>query len=70
MEAAVVNAVPPGGKAMVLSAGYFGARWGNICKAFGIKAVVIETAWGQPVDPDQVAEALDSIPTRSPCWGP
>ena len=32
MEAAVVNAVPPGGKALVLSAGYFGARWGNICK--------------------------------------
>ena len=37
MEAAVVNAVPPGGKALVLSAGYFGARWGNICKAFGIQ---------------------------------
>ncbi len=28
MEAAVVNAVPPGGKALVLSAGYFGARGG------------------------------------------
>ena len=58
MEAAVVNAVPPGGKAMVLSAGYFGARWDKICKAFGINAVVLETEWGQPVDPDQVAAAL------------
>src|SRR3984957_6982239 len=62
MEAAVVNAVPPGGKALVLSAGYFGARWGNICKAFGVSAVVLETEWGQPVDPEQVAEALRKHP--------
>ena len=62
MEAAVVNAVPPGGKALVLSAGYFAARWTNICKAFGINAVVLETEWGQPVDPDQVAEALRQHP--------
>ena len=62
MEAAVVNAVPPGGKALVLSAGYFAARWANICKAFGINAVVLETEWGQPVDPDQVAEALRQHP--------
>src|SRR5438094_8310599 len=33
MEAAAVNTVPPGGKALVLSAGYFSARWANICKA-------------------------------------
>jgi aspartate aminotransferase-like enzyme len=62
MEAAVVNAVPPGGKALVLSAGYFAARWTNICKAFGINAVVLDTAWGQPVDPDQVATALQQHP--------
>ena len=62
MEAAVVNTVPPGGKALVLTAGYFGARWGNICKAFGINAVVLDTEWGQPVDPDQVAEALRQHP--------
>jgi aspartate aminotransferase-like enzyme len=62
MEAAVVNAVPPGGKALILSAGHFGARWGNICKAFGINAVVLETEWGQPVDPDSVANALRQHP--------
>ena len=65
MEAAVVNAVPPGGKALVLSAGYFGARWANICKAFGINAVVLETEWGQPVDPDRWPKPCASIPTRS-----
>ena len=65
MEAAAVNTVPPGGKALVLSAGYFAARWGNICKAFGINPVLLETEWGHPVDPDHVAERCGSIPTRS-----
>jgi aspartate aminotransferase-like enzyme len=62
MEAAVVNAVPPGGKAIVLSAGHFGARWSGICKAFSLNAVVLETEWGLPVDPDQVASALRQHP--------
>ncbi len=62
MEAAVVNTVPPGGKALVLNAGYFAARWASICKAFGIDAVSLETEWGQPVDPDRVADALKQHP--------
>jgi aspartate aminotransferase-like enzyme len=62
MEAAAVNTVPPGGKALVLNAGHFAARWGNICKAFGINAVMLDTEWGQPVDPDRVAEALRQHP--------
>jgi aspartate aminotransferase-like enzyme len=62
MEAAVVNAVPPGGKALVLSAGHFGARWTSICKAFAVNAVVLETEWGRPVDPEQVAQALQQHP--------
>ena len=62
MEAAAVNTVPPGGKALVLNAGHFAARWGNICKAYGINAVMLETEWGQPVDPEQVAEALRQHP--------
>jgi aspartate aminotransferase-like enzyme len=62
MEAAAVNTVPPGGKALVLNAGHFAARWGHICKAFGINAVLLETPWGQPVDPDRVAQALRQHP--------
>jgi aspartate aminotransferase-like enzyme len=62
MEAAAVNTVPPGGKALVLNAGHFAARWGNICKAYGINAVSLETEWGQPVDPEQVANALKQHP--------
>jgi aspartate aminotransferase-like enzyme len=62
MEAAVVNTVPPGGKALVLNAGHFAARWSNICKAYGINAVMLDTEWGLPVDPDRVAEALRQHP--------
>jgi aspartate aminotransferase-like enzyme len=62
MEAAAVNAVNPGGKALVLNAGHFAARWAHICKAFGINAVSLEFEWGQPVDPDRVAEALNQHP--------
>jgi len=62
MEAAAVNTVPPGGKALVLNAGYFSNRWANICKAFGINAVNLDTEWGHPVDPEQVANALKQHP--------
>jgi aspartate aminotransferase-like enzyme len=69
MEAAAVNTVPPGGKAIVLSAGHFGARWAHICKAYGISAVILETAWGQPVDPGPVAQALKQHPDTSCVMG-
>ena len=69
MEAAVVNAVPSGGKALVLNAGVFAARWGNICKAFGVNAVSLDTEWGQPVDPDRVAEALRQHPDTACVMG-
>jgi aspartate aminotransferase-like enzyme len=62
MEAAAVNTVPRGGKALVLNAGWFAARWGNICKAYGINAVMLDTEWGQAVDPGRVAEALRQHP--------
>jgi len=62
MEAAAVNTVPPGGKALVLNAGYFANRWANICKAYGIQAVSLDTEWGRPVDPEQVANALKQHP--------
>src|SRR5437899_348126 len=62
MEAAVVNTVPRGGKALVLQAGHFAVRWTNICKAYGINAVVLDTEWGQPVEPARVEEALKQHP--------
>jgi aspartate aminotransferase-like enzyme len=69
MEAAVVNTVPKGGKALVLNAGHFANRWANICKAYGIQAVSLDTEWGQPVDPDRVAQALAQHPDTVAVFG-
>ena len=62
MEAAAVNTVPRGGKALVLNAGWFALRWSKICAAYGIDTVLLDTEWGQPVDPQKVANALKEHP--------
>jgi serine---pyruvate transaminase len=62
MEAAMVNTVPKGEKALVLNAGHFADRWAKIGKAYGIKVVSLDTEWGQAVDPEQVAQALKQNP--------
>src|SRR5215212_7754220 len=66
MEPAAVNAVPPGGKALVLNAGHFAARWGEICKAFGIDAVMLDTEWGQPVDASRPGVRVDQPESLGP----
>ncbi len=62
LEAALVNAVPAGGKAIVLVAGKFGERWKNLCKAFGIEAIVLTVPWGEAVQPAQLEKALADHP--------
>ena len=62
LEAAVVNCLPPGSKAICLSAGRFGERWRNLCKAFGVEPVVVSVPYGQVVQPAQLAKALSEHP--------
>jgi aspartate aminotransferase-like enzyme len=62
MEAAVVNTVPRGRKAIVLNAGWFAQRWLKICQAYGVEAVSVDFEWGQPVDPRRVEAALREHP--------
>jgi aspartate aminotransferase-like enzyme len=62
LEAALVNCVPPGGKALCLIAGRFGERWRSLCKAFGIEAVSVTVPPGQAVQPAQLARALAEHP--------
>lgn len=62
MEAAVVNLVPRGGKALVLESGKFSERWRKIAEAFGIEVVRYEVPWGEPFVPDDVAELLRQHP--------
>ena len=62
MEAAVVNVVPRGGKALVLESGKFAERWRKICEAFGIQVVRYEVPWGQPFEPPRIADLLRQHP--------
>jgi aspartate aminotransferase-like enzyme len=62
LEAAIVNCVPPGAKAICLSAGRFGERWRSICQAFGVEAVSVTAPWGQAIQPEQLARALADHP--------
>jgi serine---pyruvate transaminase len=62
MEAAVSNAVAPGQKAILLTAGRWGERWRAILKAFGADTVVVEVPYGKAVQPAQLEEALARYP--------
>ncbi len=62
MEAAVSNLLSPGDTALYVDGGRFGARWGEVLRAFGVDAVAISAPWGQPVSEDAVAAALAATP--------
>src|SRR5678816_21976 len=59
MEAAIVNTMKRGDKALCVVGGKFGERWRNICKAYGIETVNLDVEWGKAVDPQAVKDALD-----------
>jgi len=62
MEAAVINLLSPGDKALTINGGKFGERWGNICKAFGIQHKEIVFEWGKDYTKEQLEAELKSNP--------
>jgi aspartate aminotransferase-like enzyme len=62
MEAAVVNCVPRGGKALVLESGKFAERWRLIAERFGIEVVRYELPWGEAFEADAVGRLLQQHP--------
>jgi len=62
LEAAVVNTLSPGDKALSVCGGKFGQRWGLIGKAFGVDMQVIDVEWGTAVDPGAIEAALKEQP--------
>lgn len=62
LEAAVVNFMAPGEKALVLVGGKFGERWANICKAYGVPYDSIVVDWGHGIDPAEVDRRLAADP--------
>lgn len=69
MEAAVVNLVPRGGKAIVLESGVFSRRWADICIRFGIEVVRHAVPWGQAVEARDVARLLANHPDAIAVFG-
>lgn len=62
MEACLVNLVEPGDTVVVCVNGFFGGRMQAIVERCGGRAVVLEGAWGEPVD----AAALDALLHATP----
>lgn len=69
MEAAVVNLVPRGGKAIVLNAGVFAKRWADIGRAYGIEMIEHKVPWGQAVAPADVRKLLEQHPDAVAVFG-
>jgi len=62
MEGAVVNLLGPGDQALIVSAGKFGERWVQLCKAYCVNTEVLSIPYGQSVSPQQVAALLEEHP--------
>ena len=62
MEAALINTVPPGGKAIAVYAGKFGRRWHEVWNAYGVNVVAVTAEPGGAVQPQQLAQALADHP--------
>ncbi len=62
METCFVNLVEPGDKVIVCVNGVFGGRMKENVERLGGTAVVVEDAWGDPVDPQKVEDALKKNP--------
>lgn len=62
MEAAVVNTLSPGDKALGVTIGTFGDRFMDVARAHGIDLTVLRFPMGEAADPAAVAEAFAKIP--------
>ncbi len=61
-EAALNSLLVAGEKVLLPVSGFFSERLGRIAQACGLEVVTLETTWGEPVQPDRVAAALDQDP--------
>jgi alanine-glyoxylate transaminase/serine-glyoxylate transaminase/serine-pyruvate transaminase len=62
MEAALVNFLAPGDKAIIGINGLFGERMADICQRLGADVIALEADWGRIVEPDRLISALKSHP--------
>jgi alanine-glyoxylate transaminase/serine-glyoxylate transaminase/serine-pyruvate transaminase len=64
MEAAMMNLLEPGDRAVIAVNGAFGGRMTDMAGRAGASVVTIDHDWGQPVDPARVDAALAEAPAK------
>ena len=64
MEAAVMNLLQPGDRAIVGICGYFGERIAQMAARTGADVTRVTAPWGSPIAPDDVERALRDRPAR------
>jgi alanine-glyoxylate transaminase/serine-glyoxylate transaminase/serine-pyruvate transaminase len=62
METCFVNLVEPGDKVVVCCNGVFGRRMAENIRRIGGELVLVEDAWGEPVNPQKLEDALRAHP--------
>ena len=61
MESAVANVCSPGDRVLVVSAGHFGERWGEIAARYGCDVVPLAYEWGETPSADDVEARIAEV---------
>lgn len=64
MEAAMMNLLEPGDRAVVAVNGAFGGRMADMAGRAGATVITVDHDWGAPVDPARVEVALAEAPAK------
>jgi aspartate aminotransferase-like enzyme len=68
MEAALINLTTRSSSVLVVRAGKFGERWGEIAAAYGLEVAALDAPWGETIGPAELAAALREHPgVRAVC---
>ena len=62
MEAAVVNLLSPGDKAIAVDGGKFGERWVELCQTYKANTIVHKVQWGKVPTAAEIKGLLDAHP--------
>lgn len=68
LEAAVVNTLSPGDKAVMVEIGVFGKRAMTIVTTYGVSVVPYKVPWGQAADPAVLRDLLKQHPDTKAVW--
>ena len=63
MEGTVLNLCSPGDEVIVVRAGKFGERWGQIAQTYGLKVIPLDISWGEAPTGAQIEALIKKYPT-------